>query len=175
MQLLCDIPKQKMTIFSELLLQDIDNNTVDFRETYDNENNEPIVLPSAFPNLLANGSQGIAVGMATSIPPHNLNELFEASLHLIKFPNASNKTLMNFIKGPDFPTGGILIEPKSSIEESYKTGKGSFRLRSRWEQEKLKAGLWQIIITEIPYQVQKGRIIEKIAKLIDEKKTSHGL
>ena len=108
----------KMTVFAELLLQDIDSDTVDFRETYDNEDKEPTVLPAAFPNLLANGSQGIAVGMATSIPPHNLKELFDAILHLIKFPNASNQTLMNFIKGPDFPTGGVLVESQDSIMES---------------------------------------------------------
>ena len=160
----------KMTIFSELLLQDIDSDTVDFRETYDNEDKEPVVLPSAFPNLLANGSQGIAVGMATSIPPHNLSELFDACLHLIKFPNASHSTIMKFVKGPDFPTGGVIIEPVSSIEESYEKGRGSFRLRSKWSVEKLKAGLWQIVINEIPYQVQKSKIIEKIASLIDEKK-----
>ena len=160
----------KMTIFAELLLQDIDSDTVDFRETYDNEDKEPIVLPAAIPNLLANGSQGIAVGMATSIPPHNLKELFDAVLHLIKFPNASNQTLMNFVKGPDFPTGGVIVEPVDSIKESYEKGRGSFRLRSKWEIEKLRAGQWQIIVTEIPYQVQKGKVIEKISNLMDEKK-----
>ena len=160
----------KMTVFAELLLQDIDSDTVDFRETYDNEDKEPTVLPAAFPNLLANGSQGIAVGMATSIPPHNLKELFDAILHLIKFPNASNQTLMNFIKGPDFPTGGVLVESQDSIMESYEKGRGSFRLRSKWEVEKLRAGQWHIVVTEIPYQVQKGKVIEKISNLIDEKK-----
>ena len=160
----------KMTIFAELLLQDIDSDTVDFRETYDNEDKEPIVLPAAIPNLLANGSQGIAVGMATSIPPHNLKELFDAVLHLIKFPNASNQTLMNFVKGPDFPTGGVIVEPVDSIKESYEKGRGSFRLRSKWEIEILRAGQWQIIVTEIPYQVQKGKVIEKISNLMDEKK-----
>ncbi len=160
----------RMTMFSELLLKDIDEDTVNFRETYDGEDSEPVVLPAAIPNLLANGSQGIAVGMATSIPPHNLNELFDACLYLIKFPNASNKNLMDFIKGPDFPTGGILIETPDVVEVTYQTGRGGFRLRSRWNVEKLKAGLWQLIITEIPYQVQKSKIIEKIANLIDEKK-----
>ena len=152
----------RMTIFSELLLKDIDNDTVDFKETYDDEDLEPVILPSSFPNLLANGSQGIAVGMATSIPPHNLIELFDACLHLIKYPNASNKTLMSYVQGPDFPTGGILIEPKSSIEESYERGRGSFKLRSKWTLEKLKAGLWQIVIIEIPYQIQKSNIVEKL-------------
>ena len=147
----------RMTKAAELLLLDIDQDTVDFRITYDDEGEEPVVLPSAFPNLLANGSQGIAVGMATSIPPHNISELCEAVLHLIKFPNASDTTISNFVKGPDFPTGGILVETKESIEESYKNGKGGFKLRARWNIEKLKAGHWQIIVTEIPYQVQKSR------------------
>ena len=159
----------RMTKAAELLLLDIDQDTVDFRITYDDEGEEPVVLPSAFPNLLANGSQGIAVGMATSIPPHNISELCEAVLHLIKFPNASDNTISNFVKGPDFPTGGILVETKESIEESYKNGKGGFKLRARWNIEKLKAGQWQIIITEIPYQVQKSRLLEKIAELMETK------
>ena len=137
--------------------------------TYDDEGKEPVVLPSAFPNLLANGSQGIAVGMATSIPPHNINELVDALLHLIKFPNASDTTISNYVKGPDFPTGGILVEPKSSIEEAYRIGKGGFKLRARWIVEKLKNGQWQIIVTEIPYQVQKSRLLEKIAELMENK------
>jgi topoisomerase IV subunit A len=159
----------RMTKAAELLLLDIDQDTVDFRITYDDEGEEPVVLPSAFPNLLANGSQGIAVGMATSIPPHNISELCEAVLHLIKFPNASDNTISNFVKGPDFPTGGILVETKDSIEESYKNGKGGFKLRARWNIEKLKAGQWQIIVTEIPYQVQKSRLLEKIAELMETK------
>ena len=159
----------RMTKAAELLLLDIDQDTVDFRITYDDEGEEPVVLPSAFPNLLANGSQGIAVGMATSIPPHNISELCEAVLHLIKFPNASDNTISNFVKGPDFPTGGILVETKESIEESYKNGKGGFKLRARWNIEKLKAGQWQIIVTEIPYQVQKSRLLEKIAELMETK------
>ena len=159
----------RMTKAAELLLLDIDQNTVDFRVTYDDEGEEPVVLPSAFPNLLANGSQGIAVGMATSIPPHNISELSDALLHLIKFPNASDNTISNFVKGPDFPTGGILVEEKESIELSYKTGKGGFRLRARWNIEKLRAGQWQIIVTEIPYQVQKSRLLEKIAELMESK------
>ena len=159
----------RMTKAAELLLLDIDQDTVDFRITYDDEGEEPVVLPAAFPNLLANGSQGIAVGMATSIPPHNISELCEAVLHLIKFPNASDNTISNFVKGPDFPTGGILVETKESIEESYKNGKGGFKLRARWNIEKLKAGQWQIIVTEIPYQVQKSRLLEKIAELMETK------
>ena len=159
----------RMTKAAELLLLDIDKDTVDFRVTYDDEGKEPIVLPSAFPNLLANGSQGIAVGMATSIPPHNISELVDALLHLIKAPNASDTTISNYIKGPDFPTGGILVEPKLSIEESYRIGKGGFKLRARWVVEKLKGGQWQIIVTEIPYQVQKSRLLEKIAELMENK------
>ena len=159
----------RMTKAAELLLLDIDKDTVDFRVTYDDEGKEPIVLPSAFPNLLANGSQGIAVGMATSIPPHNISELVDALLHLIKFPNASDTTISNYVKGPDFPTGGILVEPKSSIEEAYRIGKGGFKLRARWIVEKLKSGQWQIIVTEIPYQVQKSRLLEKIAELMENK------
>ena len=159
----------RMTKAAELLLLDIDKDTVDFRVTYDDEGKEPVVLPSAFPNLLANGSQGIAVGMATSIPPHNISELVDALLHLIKAPNASDTTISNYIKGPDFPTGGILVEPKLSIEEAYRTGKGGFKLRARWVVEKLKGGQWQIIVTEIPYQVQKSRLLEKIAELMENK------
>ena len=159
----------RMTKAAELLLLDIDKDTVDFRVTYDDEGKEPVVLPSAFPNLLANGSQGIAVGMATSIPPHNISELVDALLHLIKFPNASDTTISNYVKGPDFPTGGILVESKSSIEESYRIGKGGFKLRARWIVEKLKSGQWQIIVTEIPYQVQKSRLLEKIAELMENK------
>ena len=156
----------RMSKAAELLLADIDKNTVDFRVTYDDEGKEPVVLPSAFPNLLANGSQGIAVGMATSIPPHNIYELIDALCHLIKFPNASDTTISNFVKGPDFPTGGILVEPKSSIESSYKNGKGSFRLRARWNIENMKGGQWKIIICEIPYQVQKSRLLEKISESV---------
>ncbi len=159
----------RMSKAAELLLVDIDKDTVDFRVTYDDEGKEPVVLPSAFPNLLANGSQGIAVGMATSIPPHNINELIDALLHLIKFPNATDIKISNFVKGPDFPTGGILVEPQSSIENSYKNGKGSFRLRARWIVENIKGGQWKIIICEIPYQVQKSRLLEKISELMDNK------
>ena len=159
----------RMTNVAELLLSEIDKDTVDFRVTYDDEGQEPVVLPSAFPNLLANGSQGIAVGMATSIPPHNINELIDALLHLIKFPNATDQTILNYVKGPDFPTGGVLVEPSESIHDSYKKGKGGFRLRAKWFVEKIKGGQWQIIVNEIPYQIQKSRLLEKIAELMENK------
>ena len=162
----------KLTEFAELLIKDIDSNTVDFKETYDGEDSEPIVLPSAIPNLLANGSHGIAVGMATSIPPHNLSELFDACLHLLKFPDATDKKIVSFVKGPDLPTGGIIVETEDSIYQTYKSGKGSFRVRSKWNVEKLKNGKWQIVITEIPYGVQKAKLIEKMADLVNEKKLS---
>lgn len=160
----------RLTEIAELLLQDIDANTIDFRPTYDGEDNEPIVLPAAFPNLLANGASGIAVGMATSIPPHNIGELCDGLLHLIKSPNAKPETLLTHIKGPDFPTGGVLVEPPESIHEAYTTGRGGFRLRAAWEKEELPRGAWQIVVTEIPYQVQKSRLIEKVAALLQEKK-----
>lgn len=159
----------RMTKAAELLLSEIDKDTVDFRVTYDDEGQEPVVLPSAFPNLLANGSQGIAVGMATSIPPHNIHELIDALLHLIKFPNATDQTISNFVKGPDFPTGGVLVEPIESIQQAYRDGKGGFKLRAKWFVEKLKGGQWQIIVNEIPYQVQKSRLLEKIAELMENK------
>ena len=160
----------RLTLVAERLLQNIDEETVDFRETYDNEGNEPFVLPAAFPNLLANGAQGIAVGMATSIPPHNIGELCDALAHLIKYPNASFETLIKYIQGPDFPTGGVLVESQENIVETYKTGRGSFRLRAKWDVEKLKNGTYQIVITEIPYQVQKARLVEKLAELLENKK-----
>ena len=160
----------RMTIVSRLLLEGIDENAIDFRPTYDGESEEPVLLPAGFPNLLANGAQGIAVGMATSIPPHNVTELADASLHLIKHPNASIETLVGFVKGPDFPTGGLLVEDEASIIETYRTGKGGFRLRSRYEVEREKGGSYQIVITEIPYQVQKSRLIEKMADMLNNKK-----
>ncbi|WP_375705553.1 DNA gyrase subunit A, partial [Bartonella sp. AA86SXKL] len=141
-------------------------NAIDFRLTYNEEDEEPIVLPGAFPNLLANGSSGIAVGMATSIPPHNVSELCDAALHLIAHPNARDEELNHFVLGPDFPTGGILVEPKKSIEESYRVGRGFFRLRSRWHQETGNRGSYVLVVTEIPYQVQKSRLIEKTAELL---------
>ncbi|TWB55091.1 DNA topoisomerase IV subunit A [Rhizobium sp. ERR 922] len=159
--------ESKMTAVSELLLEGIDQDAVDFRDTYDESNSEPIVLPGAFPNLLANGSSGIAVGMATSIPPHNAHELCDAALHLIKDRDATVEKLVElYIPGPDFPTGGIIIDDRQSIIESYKTGRGGFRVRSKWEIEDLGRGGYQIIITEIPFQVQKSRLIEKIAELL---------
>ena len=161
--------ESRMTEISSLLLQDLDSDTVDFRATYDGEDEEPVVLPAAFPNLLANGSSGIAVGMATSIPSHNVDELCAAALHLIKAPNARIDTLMEHVKGPDFPTGGICIEPPEAIRAAYESGRGSFRVRARYEVEQLKRGAWQIVITEIPYQIQKSRLIEKIAELMQNR------
>jgi topoisomerase IV subunit A len=160
----------RLTQIAERLLSGIDEDAVDFRDTYDGEDSEPIVLPAAFPNLLANGAQGIAVGMATSIPPHNVEELCDALLHLIKHPNASLETLVGYIPGPDFPTGGILVDTCEAVMEAYRTGRGSFRLRARWEVEKLKNGTYQIVVTEIPYQVQKSRLVEKIAELLEARK-----
>jgi topoisomerase-4 subunit A len=129
-----------------------------------------VVLPAAFPNLLANGSSGIAVGMATNVPPHNIDELIAACLHLIKAPGARDETLLDHVQGPDFPTGGIIVEPRASIKQTYLTGRGSFRLRARWAVEDLGRGQWQVVVTEIPYQVQKGKLIERIAELVNLKK-----
>lgn len=162
--------ESKMTAVAELLLQGIGEDAVDFRDTYDESNSEPVVLPGAFPNLLANGASGIAVGMATSIPPHNAHELCDAALHLIKHPGASIEKLVEFIPGPDLPTGGIIIDSHDSIVESYRTGRGGFRVRAKWEQEDLGRGGYQIIVTEIPFQVQKSRLIEKIAELLIARK-----
>ena len=160
----------RMTEVAQLLLDGIDEDTVDFRPTYDGESEEPCLLPAGIPNLLANGAQGIAVGMATSIPPHNVTELADAALHLIKHPNASVDTLLGYVRGPDFPTGGILVEPADSIREAYNTGRGGFRVRARWAVEKEKGGAWQIAVTEIPYQVQKSRLIERMADMLQAKK-----
>lgn len=160
----------RLTDVAMSLLRGIDEDAVDFRPTYDGEESEPQVLPAAFPNILANGAAGIAVGMATSIPPHNVSELCDALKHLIKFPNATVGKLVDFIPGPDFPTGGVLVEDRESIVEAYKTGRGGFRVRAKWETEKAGHGTWNIVITEIPYQVQKSRLIEKIAELIQTKK-----
>ncbi|WHO72061.1 DNA topoisomerase IV subunit A [Rhizobium sp. BT03] len=162
--------ESKMTAVSELLLEGIDQDAVDFRDTYDESNSEPTVLPGAFPNLLANGSSGIAVGMATSIPSHNAHELCDAALHLIKHPDATVEKLVEFIPGPDFPTGGIIIDSRDSIIESYRTGRGGFRVRAKWQTEDLGRGGYQIVITEIPFQVQKSRLIEKIAELLVARK-----
>jgi topoisomerase-4 subunit A len=152
------------------LLANIDEETVDFRATFNGEENEPSVLPAAFPNLLANGSSGIAVGMATNIPPHNAEELCNALLHLIKHPNATIEKLVEFIPGPDFPTRGVIVEPRDSIIEAYRTGRGGFRLRARWEKEETGRGTWQVVITEIPYQVAKSKLVEKLADLLQEKR-----
>ncbi|PDH60592.1 MAG: DNA topoisomerase IV subunit A [SAR116 cluster bacterium MED-G06] len=160
----------RMTEVAQLLLDGIDEDTVDFRPTYDGESEEPCLLPAGLPNLLANGAQGIAVGMATSIPPHNVTELADAALHLIRHPNASVDTLLQYVKGPDFPTGGILVEPATSIRDAYDTGRGGFRVRARWTVEKEKGGAWQIVVTEIPYQVQKSRLIERMADMLQAKK-----
>ncbi|MDA7587504.1 DNA topoisomerase IV subunit A, partial [Alphaproteobacteria bacterium] len=160
----------RMTEVARLLLDGIDEDAVDFRPTYDGESEEPTLLPAGIPNLLANGAQGIAVGMATSIPPHNIIELADASLHLIKHPNASIETLLNYVKGPDFPTGGLLIEPADSIKDAYSTGRGGFRVRAKWEVETEKGGAWQIVVTEIPYQVQKSRLIERLAEMLQAKR-----
>ncbi|CAD7028007.1 DNA topoisomerase IV subunit A [Pseudorhizobium halotolerans] len=160
----------RMTEVAALLLEGIDQDAVDFRPTYNEEDEEPVVLPAAFPNLLANGASGIAVGMATSIPPHNAHELCDAALHLIKHPDATVEKLVEFVPGPDMPTGGIIIDSRESIIESYKTGRGGFRVRAKWETEDLGRGGYQIVVTEIPYQVQKSRLIEKIAELLIARK-----
>lgn len=160
----------RLTPFAMALLDGLDEDTVDFRETYDGEDREPVVLPAALPNLLANGASGIAVGMATSIPPHNVDELCAAALHLIERPDATTADLMRFVPGPDFPTGGIIVEDAASMREAYETGRGAFRVRARWHREDLGRGGYRIIITEIPYQVQKSRLIEKIAELLAAKK-----
>ncbi|MHC2438419.1 DNA topoisomerase IV subunit A [Bradyrhizobium sp. USDA 4451] len=160
----------RMTEVARLLLDGIDEDGVEFRLNYDGQSKEPVVLPGGFPNLLANGAQGIAVGMATSIPPHNAAELCDAALHLIEKPDAKSKALLKWVKGPDFPTGGIVVDSKESIIEAYTTGRGSFRTRSRWSVEEGARGSWVVIVTEIPWLVQKSRIVEKVAELINEKK-----
>ena len=160
----------RLTEVARLILDGLDEDSVDFRETYDGSEEEPIVLPAAFPNLLANGSQGIAVGMATSIPPHNAAELCDAALYLVSHPQATSEQLTTFVPGPDFPTGGIIVENKDSITETYRTGRGSFRVRARWTKEETGRGTWVIVVTEIPYLVQKSRLIEKIAELLNERK-----
>jgi topoisomerase-4 subunit A len=160
----------RLTQVASAMLAGIDNDTVDFRPTYDGEESEPVVLPGAFPNLLANGAAGIAVGMATSIPPHNAGELCAASIHLIRHPDASVADLLRHMPGPDFPTGGVLVEDADALRLAYETGRGGFRLRAKWEVEKGKHGTWNIVVTEIPYQVQKAKLVEQIAQLLEEKK-----
>jgi topoisomerase IV subunit A len=160
----------RLTDVARLMLEGIDEDAVEFKATYDNSGKEPAVLPGGFPNLLANGSQGIAVGMATSIPPHNAAELCDAALHLIDKPDAKSKSLLKWVKGPDFPTGGIIVDSKEMIAEAYVTGRGAFRTRAKWVQEEGSRGTWVVVITEIPWLVQKSRLVEKIAELLNEKK-----
>ena len=160
----------RLTAVAAQLLNGIDEDTVDFRLNYDGRELEPSVLPANFPNLLANGASGIAVGMATSIPPHNAGELLDAALHLIKFPNATADKLVDFVPGPDLPTGGVIVEPREAIVAAYKIGRGSFRLRAKWVQEDTGRGTYQIVVTEIPYQVQKARLVARIAELLQLKK-----
>src|SRR5215831_11093459 len=160
----------RMTDVARLLLDGIDEDGVEFRANYDGQSREPVVLPGGFPNLLANGAQGIAVGMATSIPPHNAAELCDAALHLIDKPQAKSRALLKWVKGPDFPTGSIVVDSKEAIAEAYTTGRGSFRVRAKWKQEEGARGTWVVVITEIPWLVQKSRLVEKIAELLNEKK-----
>ncbi|HEV2605688.1 MAG TPA: DNA topoisomerase IV subunit A [Microvirga sp.] len=160
----------RMTDVARLLLDGINEDAVDFRANYDGTTDEPSVLPAAFPNLLANGAQGIAVGMATSIPPHNAAELCDAALYLVGHPKATSDQLLTFVPGPDFPTGGIVVDSAESIAETYRTGRGSFRIRSKWKKEETGRGTWNLVVTEIPYGVPKSRLIEKIAELLQERK-----
>ncbi len=160
----------RMTEVARLMLDGLDEDSVDFRDTYDGSEQEPIVLPAAFPNLLANGSQGIAVGMATSIPPHNVAEILDAALHLIEHPNATTDDILDLVPGPDFPTGGVIVEPKHMIADAYRTGRGGFRVRARWHKEETGRGGWVAVVTEIPYLIPKSRLIEKLAELVIDKK-----
>jgi topoisomerase IV subunit A len=160
----------RLTQVAYLLLDGIEEDAIDFRPTYDGSEKEPVVLPGAFPNLLANGSQGIAVGMATAIPPHNAAEICDAALHLIETPNARSRTLLKYVPGPDFPTGGVIVDSPADIAEAYTGGRGSFRVRARWHKEDTGRGTYLIVVTEIPWLVQKGRLVEKLAELINEKK-----
>jgi topoisomerase IV subunit A len=160
----------RLTEVARLLIDGIDEDAIDFRPTYDGSENEPVVLPGAFPNLLANGSQGIAVGMATAIPPHNAAELCDAALHLIDTPNARSRTLLKYVAGPDFPTGGVVVDPPEAVAEAYTTGRGSFRVRARWHKEDAGRGTYLIVVTEVPWLVQKGRLVEKLAELVNDKK-----
>ncbi|MBN9542314.1 MAG: DNA topoisomerase IV subunit A [Alphaproteobacteria bacterium] len=162
--------ESRLTDIAMHLMQDISENTVEFRPTYDSSEDEPVVMPANFPNLLANGSEGIAVGMATSVPPHNLEEICNAILALIENPKISDSEIASYIKGPDFPTGGIVIDTAENIRSIYETGRGSLRVRARWHKQTLAHGLYQIVITEIPYQVQKSKLIEKLADLLRDKK-----
>ena len=160
----------RLTQAAALLLDGLDEDAVDFRATYDGEEEEPVVLPAGFPNLLANGSSGIAVGMATSIPPHNAAELIDACLILLDKPKATTAELMTVVRGPDFPTGGVIVEPTASLHETYETGRGGVRLRAAWEEDAQGRGVYRIIVTEIPYQVKKAELIEQLADLIETKR-----
>ena len=160
----------RMTDVARLLLEGIDEDGAEFRPNYDGQTKEPVVLPGGFPNLLANGAQGIAVGMATAIPPHNVAELCDAALHLIDKPETKSRSLIKWVKGPDFPTGGIIVDSHDSIAEAYETGRGSFRVRAKWHQEEGARGTWVVVVTQIPWLVQKSRLIEKIAELLNERK-----
>ncbi len=160
----------RLTAVAKALLAGIDDDAVDFRPTYDGEEHEPVVLPGGFPNLLANGAAGIAVGMATSIPPHNAGEVCAAAIHLVRHPDATTADLLAHMPGPDFPTGGTLVEDRTALLQAYETGRGGFRMRAKWEVERAKHGTWAIVVTEIPYQVQKARLIEQIAQLLEDKK-----
>src|SRR5205809_2593690 len=160
----------RLTEVAHLLLEGIDEDAIDFRPTYDGSEQEPVVLPGAFPNLLANGSQGIAVRMATAIPPHNAAELCDAALFLIDNPNARSRELMKFVPGPDFPTGGIIVDPREAIAEAYTTGRGSFRVRARWHKAETGRGTYLIVVTQVPWLVQKARLVEKLAELVNERK-----
>lgn len=160
----------RLTDVGSLLLEGVDEDSVRFRETYSQEDVEPVVLPAGYPNLLANGSMGIAVGMATSIPPHNAAELIDACLKLIRVPGTDLDGILPLVPGPDFPTGGICVEPREAIREAYATGRGGFRVRARWHVEDAGRGMWRIIVTEMPYQVSKGKLVEKLAELVDQKK-----
>ena len=160
----------RLTAIAETLMEGLAENAVDFRPNYDGTLEEPVVMPAAFPNLLANGSSGIAVGMATNIPPHNLDELIAGCHALLKDPGLSDEALVDLIPGPDFPTGGIIVEPRGAILDAYRTGRGSFRTRAKWAVEDLGRGTWQIVVTEIPYQVAKSKLIEKLAEIIQTKK-----
>ncbi len=160
----------RLTEYAIALMEGLNEDAVDFRDTYDGEEQEPVVMPSAVPNLLCNGSNGIAVGMATNIPPHNLSEVCDALLYMIEKPDATIENLVKKLKGPDFPTGGIIVDKFSTILDAYTTGKGNFRVRAKWEKEDLGLGQYQIVVTEIPYQVVKSKLIERIALLLQEKK-----
>src|SRR3954465_6407460 len=162
--------ESRLSAVAQAMLDGIDEDAVDFRPTYDGEDSEPVILPARFPNLLANGSQGIAVGMATSIPPHNAAELCDAALYLVSHPQATSEQLLNFVAGPDLPTGGVIVDAKAAITEAYRTGRGSFRVRARGSQEGSGRGNWLAVITEVPWLVQKGRLVERLAELINEKK-----